>query len=129
MHDWPYFLPSGKAILFSDRMRGESWDDARIEVLNLLTGERRPLIQGGTVPRLAGSSHLVYARGGSLFAVPFDSEKLVVTGSPISMVEGVHSNAGTGFAAYSFSRFGDLAYVSSVADAKTARWFGSTEKE
>ncbi len=110
LHAWPQFLPDGKIVLFSVRT-SQSWDDARIEMLNLRNGERRVLVQGGTNPRYAASGHLVFERGSSLYAVAFDLDKLQVHGTPIAVVQGIHAQPGSGFALYSFSGAGDLVYV------------------
>ena len=78
-HRWPEILPGGKARLFTI-WTGSSFDDARIGVLSLKTGEQRVLVEGGTYPRYVSSGHVVYARAGGLLAVPFDLRRLEVTG-------------------------------------------------
>ena len=62
-HRWPQILPGGKAVLFTG-WTGASFDEARIDVLSLATGEQRVLLQGGTCARYVSSGHLVYARAG-----------------------------------------------------------------
>ena len=42
-------------------------------VQSLKSGERKRLIAGGTDARYLPTGHLVYALGGTLFAVVFDS--------------------------------------------------------
>jgi dipeptidyl aminopeptidase/acylaminoacyl peptidase len=88
-----------------------SYDDADIGVLSLDTGKKRILVRGGTSPRYAPSGHLIYARAGTLLAVPFDSEKLEVTGQPFPVAKGVFMSATTGMAAFSVSAAGHLAYA------------------
>jgi serine/threonine-protein kinase len=108
----PSFLPSGKAILFTVGMADSySYDDADIGVLSLETGKKRILVQGGTSPRYSPSGHLIYARGGTLWAVPFDQEKLDITGQPFPVANGVFMSANTGMAAFSISSAGDLVYA------------------
>jgi hypothetical protein len=114
-HGWPHFLPGGKAVLFSIKT-ATSWDDGRIAVLNLRTGEQRVLLEGGSNPRYAPTSLLIYARGGSLFAVPFDPERLQLKGTPSPVLESISWNSFTGFADYSFSESGDLVYVPGGAE-------------
>ena len=101
-------------MLFTIRT-GLLYGDARIGVLNLRTGEQRVLLEGGTTPRYAPAGRLIYARGGSLFAVPFDPERLQLKGPPVPVVEGVLSISGNGFTDYSFSNSGTLVYVPSAA--------------
>lgn len=118
-HGWPSFLPGGKAILFSIRTTG-SWDDARIAALDLQTGEQRVLLEGGSNPRYIPTGYLVYARRRSLFAVPFDPERLQVKGTASPVLEGVSWSGGLGFADYSFSNLGELAYVPSDTESLKA---------
>jgi Tol biopolymer transport system component len=99
-HRWPEFLPDGKALLFAAGTFGSS--SSSIAVQSVVTGERRNLIQG-TYPRYAPSGHLVYAQGGTLMAVPFDPQRLAVTGAAVPVVEGVVQ--------YSISATGSLVYV------------------
>src|SRR5262249_19672434 len=63
-HRFPYYLPNGKAVLFTVGT-GSSWDDAQIEVLQLGTGERKLLIQGGSDGRYVPTGHLLYLRAGT----------------------------------------------------------------
>jgi serine/threonine-protein kinase len=108
----PSFLPSGKAILFTvAKGDSTSYDDADIGVWSLETHEKRILIQGGTSPRYSPSGHLIYARGGTLLAVPFDQEKLKTTGDPFPVANGVFMSANTGMAAFSISSAGHLVYA------------------
>ena len=61
-------------------------------MLSLKTGEQRVLLDGGVDARYVptgpgpdgrGTGHIVYWRAGSLFAVPFDLDRLQVLGSPV----------------------------------------------
>ena len=108
---WPVFLPGGKAVIFAASANTSSWANAQIAVQSLATGERRDLIQGGTNPRYAPSGHLVYAQGGSLMAVPFDPQRLAVTGPPVAVIERVLQSTVSGVAQYSFSSIGSVVYI------------------
>ena len=110
-HRWPEFLPGNEAILFAASSGGTNWNNAQISVQSVGTGERRDLIQGGTHPRYAPSGHLVYAQGGTLMAVPFDAQRLAVTGAALPVQEGVLQSTLSGAAQYSFSSTGSLVYV------------------
>jgi serine/threonine protein kinase/WD40 repeat protein len=109
-HRWPEILPGGKAVLFT-AWTGASFDEARIYVLSLETGERRILVEGGTYGRYVPSGHLVYERAGGLLAVPFDLKRLQVTGAPVSILEDVNASSFLGMAQFSASADGSLAYV------------------
>ena len=108
----PSFLPGGKAILFTISTEDtESYDNGRIAVLSLETGEKKIVLEGGTSARYSPSGHLVYAREGKLLAVPFNLRKLQVTGPPVSVLEGVFMSSNTGMAAFSISSDGSLVYA------------------
>ncbi len=117
-HRWPEFLPGGKALLFAaGTATGGNWNNARIAVQSVKTGERLNLIQGVMYPRYAFSGHLVYAQGGSLMAVPFDPQRMTTTGTAVPVVEGVLQFPSSGAAQYSFSGTGSLVYVLGGAQA------------
>ena len=109
-HRWPQLLPDGKAVLFTVATSGGTFDEGRILVQLLETGERRVLIQGGTYPHYLPTGHLVYAQAGTLLAVPFDPSRLEVTGAAVPLVEGVMQSA-RGAAQVSFSSVGSLVYL------------------
>ncbi len=88
-----------------------SWDEARIEVLSLETGARRVLIEGGTYARYASTGHIVYARAGSLYAVPFDPQRIALAGTPVQVVDGVVTDGYEGWAHFALSREGSLVYT------------------
>ena len=108
-HRWPQILPGGKAVLFTIDTGG-SFDDARIAVLSLETGEKRILVNGGTNARYSPTGHIVFARGGSLLAVPFDLEGFNVTGEPTVVIEDVMMEPG-GAVHLTVSDKGMLIYV------------------
>jgi serine/threonine protein kinase/Tol biopolymer transport system component len=108
---WPEFLPGGMAVLFAAGSTAINFTNARVAVQSVGTGERRNLVQAGTHPRYAPSGHLVYAQGGNLMAVPFNPQRLTVTGTAVPVVEGVLQSPVSGAAQYSFSATGSLVYV------------------
>ncbi|MBI4463460.1 MAG: PD40 domain-containing protein, partial [Acidobacteria bacterium] len=124
-HRYPHHLPGGKAILFTVGTGG-GWDEARIEALRLDTGERKVLIEGGSDARYVSSGHLTYIRAGTLMAVPFDLNRLEVTGLPVAVEEGVlPSTDNTGSAQAGFSALGWLVYVpggGARPDERTLVW-------
>ena len=106
-----------------------SYDDARIEVLTLATGQRRVLIQGGMSARYVSTGHLIYARAGSLLAVPFDLKRLEVTGPPITVVEDVFTDPIMGLANFAISREGSLLYAPAAPGRISIRWSGSIVRD
>jgi eukaryotic-like serine/threonine-protein kinase len=93
---FPELLPGGRAVLFTViPMRTISLGlagtapGARIEVLNLQTGMRKTIVRGGSRGRYVRTGHLVYAAAGSLFAAPFDINRLELRGDPVPLVPDV----------------------------------------
>ncbi len=111
-HRYAQILPGGKAVLFTIGYSDiESYDDARIAVQSLETGERKILVEGGTLGRYSPSGHLLYVRAGTLLAVPFDLAKLTVTGSPVPVLKGVFESVNQGSAHFDVTRSGSLVYM------------------
>jgi Tol biopolymer transport system component len=119
-HRWPQFLPSGKAMLFAAGPTGITFTSAQVAAQVIGEIGSRHLIQGGTNPRYAPSGHLIYARGGSLMAVPFDPQRLAVTGAEVPVVEGTRESS-VGASQYSISGTGTLVYVPGGFQSAQAR--------
>jgi len=119
----PQVLPGERAVLFT--LGRGNWNDGQIVAHSLETGERKVLIEGGSDARYVPTGHLVYVLDGTLLAVPFDVDKLEVTGGPKPMAENI-ATAGvtTGAAHFSVSDTGALIYVtgSGLAARSTLVW-------
>jgi hypothetical protein len=63
---------------------------------------------------------VVYVDEGTLFALPFDLKRLVVTGQPAPLPEDVVANPSSGKAQFSFSETGNLVYVPGRAGVWTS---------
>ena len=109
VHSWPAFVPDGEAVLFAVNRPGPSLDVVEVAALSLDTGAQQTLVRG-TNGAVTSSGHLVFSREESLWAVPFDADRLMVLGEPIRMVEGVQVNAG-GWAHYALAGDGTLVYL------------------
>jgi Tol biopolymer transport system component len=121
-HRWPHALPGDRGVLFvATSSLMESLDEARIAVVGLDGGEHRILIDGGTRPAYLSSGHIVFARNGALYAVPFDLDRLEVTGAPTLVLEGVTTAPTTGNAFYAATREGALAYIAGGSTAVEAQ--------
>jgi serine/threonine-protein kinase len=88
-HLFPQTLPGGKAILFV-AYPTISPDKAHVDVIILADGRRKTLVPGGTsaryVPTANGSGHLLYANKGTLFAIPFDLDRLETRGTAVPIL-------------------------------------------
>jgi serine/threonine-protein kinase len=128
----PQILPGGRALLFTvaTGTTTDRWDKAQIVVQSLKTGERKTVIQGGSDARYLPTGHLVYAIGGTLFAVRFDLSRLEVAGTPTPVLEGVRrSLAGvTGSAQFSVSDTGSLFYIPGPATTSATTELGVIDR-
>ena len=116
-HRWPWFLPGGKAVLFTCQLTDTTADQGTIEAVRLDTGERKVLVRGGTFPRYVESGHLVFSRENTLYAVAFDPDRLEVRGEPRPVLTGVFATgsdrgAGIGSTQIAFAANGTAVYVS-----------------
>ena len=111
----PQVLPGGQSVLFTlatGALEAQSeWDNALIVVQSLKSSERKTLIQGGSDAHYLPTGHIVYAVGGTLFAVPYDLERLRVTDGRTPIVEGVRRGLLSGSAHFSVSNTGSLIYI------------------
>lgn len=108
---WPHVLPGGDAVLFTIAMSDiVSFDDARIAVRSLKTGEQHELLRGGSFARYVAPGCLLYARAGALQAVRLNAAKTAVEGPPMTVVDGITTYPTTGAAQYDISGDGTLLY-------------------
>ena len=117
-HRWPQVLPRGRGVLFSVSTGPE--ETARIVVLDARTGTRKDLLTGSASARFVATGHLVYARNAELQAVPFDLERLEITGPAVRVAEGVNEDT-DGMPEYAFSDRGDLVYFAGVVGRRPQR--------
>jgi serine/threonine-protein kinase len=127
----PQTLPDGQHLLFTIATGSgpDRWDKAKVVVQSLRSRERKTLFENGSDARYLPTGHIVYAVGGSLFAVAFDLRRLEVSGPRVPVVEGVRRAPGSsvaGAAQFSVASNGSLTYIPGPA---TALWdLGVTDR-
>ena len=109
-HLWPEILPGAKTVIFTVRT-GESFDTARIVAQSFETGSRRNLVENGTFARYSPSGHLLYMRGDTLIAAPFDAEHVRLGPHPVPVIEGVRLDPRSGCGHFAVAVTGTLVYV------------------
>jgi eukaryotic-like serine/threonine-protein kinase len=111
-HRWPAALPNGTAILFTvgQFASPDVYENSPIDAIVTATGERHRVLDAATTVRYA-SDHLIFARGGLLYVVPFDLKSQRVTGSPTTIVRGVAGDRTTGAVHFAVANDGTLVYV------------------
>jgi tRNA A-37 threonylcarbamoyl transferase component Bud32 len=124
-HRYGTLLPGDKALMFTVASGSiDSYDDARIDIVDLSTKKRKTVVQGGTYARYSPSGHIVYAREGRLYAIAFDHRTLETSGTPVKVLDGVLMSTNIGTAYFDISRSGDLAYAAGPPEngGRTFHW-------
>ena len=107
-------LPGGNLLFtLATGATSDRWDKAKIVVQSLTSGTRKTVLEGGSDARYLPTGHLVYAVGGTVFAVAFDPQRLEISGTPTAVIEGVRRSLGgvTGATQFSVSNTGSLLYI------------------
>jgi serine/threonine-protein kinase len=108
-HRWPQVLPGNRAILYTSNT-SSNWDDANVIVQPLPEGPSR-VVQAGFFGRYVRSGHLLYVKAGTLYAAPFDVNRLEVTGPSGVIAERVVTDPTTGAGHFDVSNDGTLVYL------------------
>ena len=82
----PRILPGGR-VLISVR---DGDGPFRIDVLTLATGARQTVVARGSDAEYSPTGHIVYTAGVALLGIPFDVDRLTVTGTPVKLLDGVN---------------------------------------
>ena len=110
-HRFAEWLPGANAFIFYTHLiEMPSLDDARIELLDLRSGSRRVLVEGGQRPLYSTTGHVVYQHDDTLHALPFDAGRLEVTGPPVQIMSGVRQSSWS-LRQFSLSEDGLLVYA------------------
>jgi Tol biopolymer transport system component len=117
----PQLLEDGKHLLFVLHDPNTADVEGRIVVQALDGKDRRTLVNGGSDPRVLPTGQLVYIHDGVLLAVPFDRNRLAVTGSPAPVVEGVTETQTTFAGQFAVSSEGTLVFLPGSAGSVSAR--------
>ena len=96
----------------------------------LATGAAKIVQRGGYYGRVLASGHLVYVRDATLFAAPFDLDRLEVTGQPVPALEGVTTDSNVGGAQFDVSASSTLVYVpgQSISGGLPIHWMDQAGK-
>ncbi len=84
------------------------------------TGRVRELIDGSN-PRVTSRGHLLFVRDHSIWAAPFDSARLELTGAAAPVLDDVRVNLNSS-AVFSLADNGSIVYVSSKPASGTLAW-------
>jgi serine/threonine-protein kinase len=112
-HRWPQAVLGHDVALFTVATTDspEFYDDARIDAVRISTGERTTILENASFARYLSDGYLIFGRGGFLFGVPFDIDKLETVGASVPLVEDVMGAPESGVVYTSIAGNGLLAYL------------------
>jgi serine/threonine-protein kinase len=116
-HRLPHHLPDGRSVLFT--VTRHAWDmHPRVAVWESAKRDWRYLLEDAADARYVSTGHIVFLRQGSLMVVPFDPDRLVLSGEPVLVIPDVmqalktgDSGTNTGAGQFSISDSGWLAFA------------------
>jgi serine/threonine-protein kinase len=118
-HWWPQVLPDGKHVLFTNYTTPA--DRSRIEVLDLKSGKRQVVIDGGYFGRYA-KGHLLFVRDAGVMSVPIDLDDFKVRGQPVHIDLDVQINPPNGWAGFAIAPNGTLLYRPDALKSVVLTW-------
>jgi eukaryotic-like serine/threonine-protein kinase len=115
-HRWPSFLPGSRYVLFTILHASLRSDRSAIALVSLDTGRITRVVEGGVYARYLPTGQLVFARtvfarSGTVLAVPFELRTLKTTGSPVPVLNDVYLRDGSNFAGFEVGADGTVVYV------------------
>ena len=106
-------LPGGRAALITAASASNAsinGDHGDVLLADIRSQRTTVLVHSAYAARYVPDGHLIFARGGSLFAVRFDASRGAVEGNPVAIASGVSMESAFGMLQASAAR-GVLAYV------------------
>ncbi|NIS29612.1 MAG: hypothetical protein GWO04_06425, partial [Actinobacteria bacterium] len=101
-------LPGGtRALCNLVEFREGSWLN-HVALLDLETGDASVLMEDGALPVYANTGHILFTRYDRLLAVPFDPDRLELTGGPVAITDGLRTDDTYSGAWFKFSADGTL---------------------
>jgi serine/threonine-protein kinase len=115
-------------VLYTSHTGTIAFDEASLVVQPLPSGPRKTIQRGGYFGRYLPTGHIVYIQEGTLFSVPFDLDRLEVSGQAVPVLEGVNAISRSGGANFAVSANGTFVYLPgrSGADERPIDWMDSS---
>ncbi len=107
--EWPQFLPDGRHFLYLAKNTNPSEGDS-VYVGSLDSKEKKLLLKVSSSVLFSPPGYLLFVRASTLFAQPFDADRIELRGDAVPIAEGVQFSSANGKAAVAVSDNGVLAY-------------------
>jgi serine/threonine protein kinase/Tol biopolymer transport system component len=126
-HRWPWFLPDNRHFIYVSAAGGGGRPSGTLWIGSLDSSEKASMGPSDSNGMYA-SGHLLFVRGATLMAQPFDPERRTATGEPFPIAEQIFGIAATLKASFSVSASGALVYRPGVGATSQLTWFDRTGK-
>jgi eukaryotic-like serine/threonine-protein kinase len=123
---WPHLLPDGRHFLF---LVNRKKDGDGIYIGSLDSQENKFLVAAVSRAEYAPPGYLLYVREGNLLAQPFDLDGLRTSGEPVVAAERLQYFRGTGWADFSVSENGVIAFLNKSPFITRLAWFDREGRE
>jgi len=117
LHNDPLVLPGGRTVLFAC-LTSEAGTE-RIEAVPISGGPPSVVLEHAHTPVWSPTGHLLFARDGAVWAVPFDPASVSVRGTAVQVIPaGVVASERNGGLGYQVSSDGTLTFMPAEFDSK-----------
>jgi len=114
-------LPHDRGVLLNATSYGARGYYFSVCLLDPRTGRVSMLIEEGGNPAYSPSGHLLFTRGGTLLAAPFDLGHLKVTGPPVAVLSGIRADYTFGVGWFQLGENGALLYFPGGIESEQRR--------
>jgi Tol biopolymer transport system component/predicted Ser/Thr protein kinase len=130
-HRYPHFLPDGRHFLYAAaNLAGAGDDPANAIRLGSLDGGDDRVVVAGLANPFYASGEVLYAREGTLFALPFDAKRLVARGEALPVAQKVSGFGGfLNYTPFAISDTGLLLFQPDIDTPSRLLWFDRGGKE
>jgi len=128
-HRFPHFLPDGRHFLFY-ASPGSGVEPGELRIGELGSLDTRLLIEASSTAIYSPTGHLLFARGSTMLARPFDTQRLEFAGDPVAL--GIEIPSGSqisGLRSISLSAEGTLVYRADPSSATHLIWVDRAGRE
>lgn len=127
-HVRPFFLPDGRHFLYR-AYASTAAVEGPIFVASLNSAERK-LLNADSANVIYSQGHLLFLRGTTLMAQPFDARRLVLKGEPFPIAEQIQTQGSPPSGIFSASENGVLAYQTGMGiPGSQLAWFDRAGKQ
>jgi len=109
-HRWPCFLPDGQHFLYLATNHAAAKAEQNGIFIASLDGKLNRFLTSSLSGAIFAQNRFLFVRDAALYAQPFDLNKLVPTGSPTPIADGVVVDLGVWHASFTASETNELLY-------------------